>query len=81
MMLQEVIDRAKEVRELVDVDDQHSTTPRSVQLCFLYQVLTAIATGQCKDYPPEEFAAEALKCYFYTYEWAKHIKKLMSPME
>lgn len=57
MMLQEVRDKLVFIEE--SFGDVEVTR---CQLESLYrEVLTAIATGQCKDAPPEDFAAEALR--------------------
>ena len=76
MLLQEVIERVKFVGVMVERDKEevgedawgHSTVAFDD---ILFDVLTAIATGQCRDYPPEEFAAEALKAFSHFPKWAR----------
>lgn len=70
LRLQSAVLEQKEVRLLADVTHRLEIIKRmakdreSVHIArdqLLLDVLRAIATGQCKDYPPEEFAAEALE--------------------
>lgn len=55
--LQQVKDRLEVIQGMAgDREQAHVARDR-----LLLDVLRAIATGQCRDYPPEDFAEEVLK--------------------
>jgi hypothetical protein len=57
MMLNEVKARVTEIADTADDPEQ----AHRLEDTLYRDVLKAIATGQCRDYPPEDFAAEALR--------------------
>jgi hypothetical protein len=57
MLLEDVQNKLVEIEE--SLGDVEVTIPQLN--AFYLEVLTAIATGQCKDAPPEDFAAEAIR--------------------
>ncbi len=61
MFLQEVINEVKELRRQVKVRHYDKESWHEIEDNLWLRVLKAIATGQCKDAPPEDFAAEAIK--------------------
>ncbi len=75
MLLQEVIERAGSVGFYAEAEQWDEVESHTNSTCafddLLFDVLTAIATGQCQDYPPEEFAAEALKAFSHFPKWAR----------
>lgn len=57
MYLSEVKDRIEDIRQIsYDNEGAHGMADG-----LYLDVLKAIATGQCKDAPPEDFAEEVLK--------------------
>jgi hypothetical protein len=62
MMLNEVKARLARVRDIAAGANGDDDEMAHWELEALYaDVLTAIATGQCRDFPPEDFAAEAIR--------------------
>jgi hypothetical protein len=60
MLIYDIRTKMLEIEE--EIYKYQANKAREMLAELMYTVLKTISRGQCKDYPPEDFAEEAVRC-------------------